>query len=249
MALTVSEVMNREVFSVRPEESLDAATEAILALGITGVPVVDEGGRPLGLVSLRDLVARKPGSTAGERMTRPAATVPAQCRIGEAAHRLARTRYHRLIVVDEGGRVVGMVSAVDIIRGLLGLPVPHPASFPHLDPETGLSWTDDLPLALDEIHAAPEGPGLFVLRHGGAGVPERVLWAEARASVRGRLEEMLTVEQPGALGTWLAYGHLRFRAAPAPDPAQRTEALALVLREAVLTPFEERRPACGATIG
>ena len=100
MALTVSEIMNREVFSVGPEESVNATREAILALGITGVPVVDEEGIPRGLVSLRDLVAQKPGTTAGERMTRPPATVPAEARISEAARRLARTRYHRLIVVD-----------------------------------------------------------------------------------------------------------------------------------------------------
>lgn len=236
MAMTVSEVMNRELFSVRPEESVEATREAILALGITGVPVVDEGGNPLGLVSLRDLVAQKPGTTAGERMTRPPAMVPAEARIGEAARRLARTRYHRLIVVDERGRVVGVVSALDIICGLLGLPAPHPASFPHLDHETGLSWTDDLPLELDEIHTAPDGPGVLVLLHGGAGVAERVLWAESPESVRNRLKEMLTTAQPGLLGAWLEHGGLRFRAASAPDAAERADSLAAILRGAAAAP-------------
>ena len=161
MALTVSEIMNRELFSVRPEESVEATTQAILALGITGVPV--EAG------------------------------------VGEAARRLARTRYHRLIVVDGGGRAVGMVSALDVIRGLLGLPTPHPASFPHLDHETQFSWTDDLPLELEEIEAAPDGPGIVVLLHGGARVPERLVWAEASESVRGRLREMLTAAQTSPL--------------------------------------------------
>jgi hypothetical protein len=236
MALMVSEIMNREVFSVGPEESVDATREAILALGITGVPVVDEEAIPLGLVSLRDLVAQKPGTTAGERMTRPPATVPAEARLGDAARRLARTRYHRLIVVGEKGRVVGVVSAVDIIRGLLGLPAPHPASFPHLDHETGLSWTDELPLALEEIEAAADGPGIVVLLHGGAGVPERLVWAEESENVRGRLREMLTAAQPELLGAWLEHGGLLFRAASAPDPAERAEALAVVLRRSAVAP-------------
>jgi len=237
MALTVSEIMNREVFSVGPAESVDATRAAILALGITGVPVVNEEGKPLGLVSLRDLVGERPGTTAGERMTRPPATVPAEVRLGEAARRLAMTRYHHLVVVDAGGYVVGMVSALDIIRGLMGLPAPHPASFPHLDRETGLSWTDDLPLELSEIHAAPDGPGVLVLLHGGAGVAERVLWAESSESVRDRLKQMLTTVQPGLLGAWLAYGGLRFRAASAPDPAERSDALTAALRGvAVLLP-------------
>lgn len=239
MALTVSEIMNREVFSVRPQESANETRAAILALGITGVPVVDDEGRPLGLVSLRDLVGEKPGTTAGERMTRPAATVPADVRLGEAARRLARTRYHRLIVVDASGQVVGMLSAVDIIRGLMGLPAPHPASFPHLDRETGLSWTDDLPLDLDEIHAAPDGPGLLALLHGGAGVADRVLWAESAESVRHRLKEMLTTDQPGLLGAWLEHGGLRFRAASAPDAAERSDALAAILRGVAIPPLPD----------
>jgi CBS domain-containing protein len=235
MALRVSEVMNRELFSVRPEESVNATREAILVLGITGAPVVDEGGKPLGLVSLRDLVGEKPGTTVGERMSRPPATVPAETRIGEAARRLARTHYHRLIVVDESGHVVGMVSSLDIIRGLLGLPVPHPASFPHLDRETGLSWTDDLPLELNEISAAPDGPGLLVLLYGGAGVPDRVVWSESPESVRSRLREMLTAAQPELLAAWLEHGALRFRAASAPDPSERAEALAALLRRVAPT--------------
>jgi CBS domain-containing protein len=239
MALTVSEIMNREVFSVGPAESVDATRAAILALGITGVPVVNEEGKPLGLVSLRDLVGERPGLTAGERMTRPPATVPAEVRLGEAARRLARTRYHRLIVVDAGGYVVGMVSALDIIRGLMGLPAPHPASFPHLDRETGLSWTDDLPLELGEIHAAPDGPGVLVLLHGGAGVAERVLWAESSESIRDRLKEMLTTVQPGLLGAWLGYGGLRFRAASAPDPAERSDALTAALRGVAVLPLPD----------
>jgi CBS domain-containing protein len=239
MALTVSEIMNREVFSVLPAESVDATRAAILALGITGVPVVNEEGKPMGLVSLRDLVGERPGTTAGERMTRPPATVPADVRLGEAARRLARTRYHRLIVVDAGGYVVGIVSALDIIRGLMGLPAPHPASFPHLDRETGLSWTDDLPLDLDEIHAAPDGPGVLVLLHGGAGVAERVLWAESAESVRHRLKEMLTAVQPGLLGAWLEHGGLRFRAASAPDAAERSDALAAILRGVVIPPLPD----------
>ncbi len=236
MALRVREIMNPELFSVGPEEPAERALAGILALGITGVPVVDPQGKPVGLVSLRDLVGDGCGTTAGERMTRPPATVPAEARIGEAARRLARTRYHRLIVVDEGGRAVGMVSSLDLIRGLLGLPAPHPASFPHLDRETGLSWTDELPLEMNELPAAPEGPGVLVLIHGGAGVAERVVWAESAENVRSRLREMLTAARPDLLAAWLEHGGLLFRAASAPDPAERAEALSAVVRRGPPTP-------------
>jgi CBS domain-containing protein len=236
MALRVSEIMNRELFSVGREDTVDMALRAVLLLGITGAPVLDEDGKPLGLVSLRDLVADKPGTTVGERMTRPAATVPADARIAAAARDLARTGYHRLIVVDDAGTAVGMVSSVDVIRGLIGLPAPHPASFPHLDRETGISWADDRALEMREIAAAPKGPGVLLLVHGSAGVPERVVWAEATEDIRGRLVEMLTTAQPGLLGSWLEHGGLRFRAAAVPEPAERGEALAAALRRASAPP-------------
>jgi CBS domain-containing protein len=236
MALRVAEIMNRELFSVAEEDTVDMALRGVLLLGITGAPVLDEDGKPLGLVSLRDLVADRPGATVGERMTRPAATVAAGARIGEAARALARTGYHRLVVVDEAGTAVGMVSSVDLIRGLMGLPAPHPQSFPHVDRETGLSWTDDRPLERGEIVAAPEGPGVLLIVHGSAGVPERVVWAEAPDDIRGRLAEMLTAAQPGVLGSWLEHGGLRFRAAAASDPAERSEALAAILRRTAPPP-------------
>jgi CBS domain-containing protein len=232
MAIRVREIMNRELFSLGPEEKAEAALQAILALGITGAPVVDPHGVPMGHVSLRDLVKEHAGTTARDRMTQPAATVSAEARIAEAARRLARTGYHRLIVVDEGGRAVGMVSSLDVIRGLLGLPAPHPPAFPHLDSETGLSWSDDLALDLDEIGAAPDGPGLLVLLCGGAAMSDRVVWAESSERLRSRLNEILTTTQADLLAAWLEHGSLRFRVASAPDPVERSEALAIVLRRA-----------------
>jgi len=236
MALRVSEIMNGELFSVGMEDQLDMALRAVLLLGITGVPVLDADGKPLGLVSLRDLVADKPRSTVGERMTRPPATVPAHASIGAAARILAGTRYHRLIVVDDEGRAVGMVSSVDIIRGLLGLPATHPASFPHLDRETGLSWTDEMALDPQHILAAPSGPGVLVVYHGGAGVAERAVWAEATDSLRQRLTDMLTDAQPAPLAAWLEHGGIRFRAAAVPDAAERAEALAAAHRRMAAQP-------------
>jgi CBS domain-containing protein len=236
MAVRVSEIMNRELFSVVPAEPADAALGSILALGITGAPVVDEAGKPIGMVSWRDLVGERAGPTAGERMTRPPATVAAEASIATAARCLARTGYHRLIVVDASGRAVGMVSSLDVVRGLMGLPTPHPASFPHLDPETGLAWTDDSPLDMQELEAAPDGPGVLVILHSGAGAPEKVIWAESAQSVRRRLEELLTTTPPPPLGAWLARGGLRFRAASASSESERAGAVAAVLRRAAAMP-------------
>lgn len=85
---------------------------------------------------------------------------------------------------------------------------------------------------MEEVQAAPEGPGVLALLHGGVAVPERVIWAESSESVRRRLIEMLTAAQPEPRASWLGHGGLRFRAAAARARSARTEALAAVRRRA-----------------
>lgn len=232
MATRVKEIMNRELFSLRPEHSADDALCDLIALGITGAPVVDGDGRPVGVLSLRDIAGRHEGDTAGELMTRPAAVVHEEDAIAQAGQVLARTGYHRLVVLDAAGRAVGMVSALDVVRGLLGVPAVHPPSFPHLDQELGVVWTDDQPLVAGGLEGAPDGPGLIVLTHGGAGVPERVVWAEAAQDVYTRLTEMLSTPQSDqpVLAYWLHRGSLRFRTASVREEDLRRRALERVRR-------------------
>jgi CBS domain-containing protein len=236
MAIRVAEIMNREVFSLHPAHSADDALSGLIALGIGGAPVVDEEGRPLGMVSLRDLAGPRHGETAGALMTRPAAVIRAEEPIASAGRLLAQTGYHRLVAIDSEGRVAGMVSALDVLRGLLGLPAGHPAAFPHLDAELGLVWTDDQPLVAGGLEAAPDGPGLIVLTHGAAGVPERVVWVEAAHDVYARLTDMVSTpqtEQP-VLAHWLARGPLRFRAASVAPDGLRQRALERLRRRSAL---------------
>ena len=76
MARTVAEIRSRELFSVRPDDAVDEALDGILALGVSGAPVLDPEGRPIGTVSLRNLVGRRPGDRVADRMTTPAVTAP-----------------------------------------------------------------------------------------------------------------------------------------------------------------------------
>jgi len=238
MANKVKEIMNRELFSLHAGDSADEALADLLALRITGAPVVDGEGRPLGMVSLHDLAGPRAGDTAGEVMTTPATVVHLEASIAEAGRLLAETGHHRLVVVAPDGVAVGLASALDVVRGLMGIPTAHPASFPHLDAQTGLAWTDDWPLDLEHLEAAPDGPGLVVLTHGGAGVPERTVWAESCHNVYARLADIVSTPQtdhPG-LAFWLGHGPLRFRAAYLPEGEWR--------RQPPATAPRQRLPAC-----
>lgn len=234
MARTVREVMNRELFTLRPDEGIDEALRFLAALGISGAPVVEEG-RPIGVVSFRDLLADRRGDTVRDRMSTPVLTIEGDARIEAAARAIAERGVHRIVVVDPGGRAIGVASSLDLLRGMLGIPAAHPATFPHLDLTTGLTWSDDAAFDLEHAEVAPQSPGLLVLVHGAAGVPERVVWAESCDDLRARLLELLAYvpDEPSTLKQLLAHPHeIRFRAATATNARERRRALQRILADA-----------------
>lgn len=69
--ITAGELMTRKIFSVRPSLPVDQLLQFLTDHGISGAPVVDGGGEPVGVVSLTD-VARN--GTVSERRNREPAT-------------------------------------------------------------------------------------------------------------------------------------------------------------------------------
>lgn len=222
MALLVDEVMNHELFSVSPETRAGDAIGYLLALGISTCPVIDADDRGVGMIALRDLLGAhdvEGQSVVADSMTRPLATIPAGATIAEAAQRLGETGYHHLVAVDESDAPVGMVSTLDVIRGLIGMPAGHPSTFPHYDRVFGVTWSDDARLTAERVSAAPAARGVLALIAGGAGRRERIVWAELTGNLRARLRALLfePAEQPTVLHYWLEIGDLRFRVAELAD--------------------------------
>lgn len=139
----VQDLMTREVFTVKPETPFKDVIETLLRHDVSGVPVVDEEGRLLGIVTEADLVSkegftslrRRPlqalvdlvtgdvrwvqkakALTAESLMTpSPFAIHPADD-VSFAARRMLEHRVKRLPVVDHQGRLVGMLSRHDVLR-------------------------------------------------------------------------------------------------------------------------------------
>lgn len=217
MAVEVAEIMNHELLSVRPGDRVNDVLGLLLAYGVTAVPVLDEGCRPVGVVALRDLVNAPRGAHVFTRMSAPADVVPMHASIRDAAAAMTDQSRHHLVCVDEGGRAIGFIGALDVLRGLLGAPVPHPDSFAHYDANSGLTWSNEAQLTFDHARDAPASPGVIVLIDAAPGRPNRVVWSEATADLRRRLRDVLT--QPSESVPHLAEaairGHLWFRCAVA----------------------------------
>ena len=227
MAIQVSEIMNRELFTVPRAMAARRALESLLSVGASCAPVVDTEGHPCGVVSVRDLVDCYDGAQVVDRMSAPAAVVQPGTSIEEAARLCANTGYHHLCVVDSSGRLCGFVSAIDALRGLLGMPARHLSTFPHLDRQLGVAWSDEHALEEANMEKVPEGPGVLVIGHGGAGIPETLLWLESAEQLRARLRELLRLAPSDAptLRHWIDRGNVRFRVAAVDDPARRRRAV------------------------
>jgi CBS domain-containing protein len=249
MAKTIKEIMNPELFSLRPNDGTEEALGYIVALGITAAPVLDEERRPIGVASFRDLLLPHAPAKVAERMTVPAVTVAEDATIEAAARIVAERGVHRVVVVDAEGRAVGVASTLDLVRGLVGVPAAHPATFPHWDKARGISWTDDVELEVDRLDAAPDTAGVLALVSGGKGVVERVVWGEPANNVRTRLYDIVSrpqEEQPILRRLLDQHLNLRFRAAAVESAARRESVAESLMAEALssIAPVvaEEIRP-------
>jgi CBS domain-containing protein len=144
--MKVLDLMTTEVISVPTETPLKEVARLLAEHRVSGVPVVDENGGVVGIVSeadfvdrergtvparagwltrvltgedeARDLRARLEGTTAGAAMSAPATVIRPQASVREAATLMSTRKVNRLPVVEDG-RLVGIVTRADLLDAYL----------------------------------------------------------------------------------------------------------------------------------
>lgn len=111
--ITAGQVMTTPVISISPHTPISQIAELLTVRHISGVPVVDETGTVLGLVSERDLLARS-GSTAAEVMTTAVISVSTDTDIEQVRKLLVDAPIRRVPVMS-AGRLVGIISRHDLV--------------------------------------------------------------------------------------------------------------------------------------
>jgi CBS domain-containing protein len=114
MRKTVDEIMNRAVFYLRPSDTCSDALRFLAALQVGGAAVAREDGRPLGIVSWRDLVHHGRERVDAHMMS-PPRVIAEDATTDEAARMLAESGLDRLVVVNRGGRIAGALTTVDVL--------------------------------------------------------------------------------------------------------------------------------------
>jgi CBS domain-containing protein len=142
--MNVRDVMTSHVATVLPTTSLKEVATILAERGISGLPVVDEAGGVVGVVSEGDILFKERGPrepkralprladssrasadlklkarTAGEAMTAPAKTIEPWRPVSAAAAQMLDESVNRLPVVDDQGRLVGIVTRADLVRAFV----------------------------------------------------------------------------------------------------------------------------------
>jgi len=126
--LLVKEIMTRGAVTCNPEMTLTEVARLLSDADVSAIVVVDRQGRLQGIVSQFDLLGYLgkdlDAVTAGEIMTAPVVSVLPDDTVRHAADGMRKHRVHRLVVTDEEKtRVLGVVSATDVIHTMRGLGV------------------------------------------------------------------------------------------------------------------------------
>lgn len=121
--IKVSEVMTSDLISFSPEIKMQEVLEVFRQKRISGAPIVSPVGDLIGVISMEDLirclVENDLDSTINKYMTTKLITILPTDPIIEASKKFVSTNFGRLPVVDNGQKLVGMITKGDINRGLL----------------------------------------------------------------------------------------------------------------------------------
>jgi CBS domain-containing protein len=141
--MQIKDVMTRNVITVGPRTPLKDVARLMVTRRVSGMPVVDDDGSVLGVVSEGDILAKergRPGTAslfdhllevngsaslkhdardAADAMTSPAVTIRPDRSVAEAAAMMLDRCVNRLPVVDKHGKLAGIVTRADLVRAFV----------------------------------------------------------------------------------------------------------------------------------
>ncbi len=152
--LRVRDIMTTDVFTLSRDETMQEAARALSNQRVGGAPVIDNG-RIIGVVSKSDLLEvaahRDP---AGERlyvndvMTHLVFAVRPGDPAILAVRLMVEEGIHRAVVVDEQGKLVGIVTPMDVLRAIVrgkqlqDVDAPDSDFMPHAEPAVAVQYVD-----------------------------------------------------------------------------------------------------------
>jgi CBS domain-containing protein len=121
--LKAKDVMTKDVIVIGPEATLEETIRTLVGNKISGMPVCDEGGRIIGMISERDILnfmfsGNLKSTRVREAMSREVITFSPEADLDTICLTMGEKKIRRVPIVDLG-KLVGIVSRRSIIRTVL----------------------------------------------------------------------------------------------------------------------------------
>lgn len=121
--LTASDIMTDAVHTLTADHKVAHAKELMKVKRISGLPIVDENQRLLGIISIEDIVKAlelgQIGSLVSQVMSRNVVVLHPGDNLGTIVDRFNAYRLGRFPVVDDDGKLLGIITREDILHGIL----------------------------------------------------------------------------------------------------------------------------------
>lgn len=120
----IVEIMSRDLVCARKDLAVTELVRLVMRGRIGSVPIVDERGAPRGIVTRSDLVelllspGQIPSATAADVMMPLAIVLDERATVAHCASMMAVEDFHHVMIVDCSGALIGIVSALDVVRWL-----------------------------------------------------------------------------------------------------------------------------------
>ncbi len=124
MDTIAADIMSNEVLTIKDGISVEEALKLLINSRITGMPVVDEKGKMIGVMSEFDILAQiaAESSMKPEVFKKPAQythkvdSISEKAPLTEVIERFITSKYRRLPVTDKNGRLMGIITRRDLMR-------------------------------------------------------------------------------------------------------------------------------------
>jgi CBS domain-containing protein len=126
MDYLVGDLMTIDPVVIGPDARIEEAEARMETYEVSGLPVVDEGGSLVGVISQTDLLRgsgdvnsavrkRYTGLRVADLMSSPAITVELATPLVEAARLMRDERIHRVVAINDRGQPIGVLSSMDFV--------------------------------------------------------------------------------------------------------------------------------------
>jgi CBS domain-containing protein len=121
-SMRVENIMTPSPATCHRDTRLQEAARLMLSCDCGAIPVVEEGtNHPIGVITDRDITVRSVGEgrnpldmKVGDCMSSPVETISSETSLEECLDKMEASQIRRMIVVDQDGKIAGIVSQADV---------------------------------------------------------------------------------------------------------------------------------------